>query len=87
MRAQDIILSLYGRGNFPGHRVLQKQQKNMHGALRMGAHGLEWVRLDAFIRGESKNKRKRGTNGRAGRVFECTSAAKNKNKVSKCGRG
>ena len=58
MRAQGIILLVYDQGNFPGHRVLQKNKKNMHGALRMGAYGLAWVRSDAFIRREAKTREK-----------------------------
>lgn len=51
-------LDPYGRGNFPGHYVLQKKQKNMHGALRMGVHVLAWVRVEAWIRRKAKTRQK-----------------------------
>ena len=45
-------------GKFPRTSCFAKKQKNMNRALRMGAHGLTWVRQDAFIRREAKARQK-----------------------------
>ena len=43
----------------PDIMFLQKEQKNMHGTLRIGVHGLGWVRVDTWIRREAKTTQNR----------------------------
>ena len=59
----------YGRGEFLGHHVFQKKQKNMYGALRMGAYGLVWMWMDAWIRREVKTRQKEGQMGEQDMFF------------------
>ena len=71
-------------GKIPRTSCFAKKQKNMHGALRMGAHGLVWMRVDAFIRREAKMRQKEEQMGEQGVFYNVCQRSKNK-KVSKGG--
>ena len=45
-------------GKFPRTSRFPKKQKKHVGALRMGAYGLAWERVDALIRRETKTRQK-----------------------------
>ena len=64
-------LDPYGRGNFPGHYVLQQKSKKHARSTPDGCACVSMGAGGGMDTEESKNKTKRETNDRAGHVLQC----------------